>query len=90
MTLMLLLVHITIAFVSILFATLLFFSPSDFKFKANYLLIGATLASGTYLVADRGSHLLESCAMGLAYIGVVLFASIAAKRKFARAGVTER
>ena len=83
---MLLLAHIIIALVSIIFVTLLFFSPSDFKFKANYLLIGATLASGTYLVVDRGSHLLESCVMGLAYIGVVLSAIIAARRKFAAAG----
>lgn len=81
---MLLLAHIIIALVSILFATLLFFSPSDFKFKANYLLVSATLASGTYLVVDRGSHLLESCAIGLVYIGAVFYAIIAAKRRLVR------
>jgi hypothetical protein len=82
---MILLTHIAIAMTSILFATLLLFSPSDFKFKANYLLLGATLASGTYLVVERGTHLMESCLMGLVYIGAISFALTLAKRKFARA-----
>ncbi len=82
---MILLAHIVIAMTSFLFATLLLFSPSEFKFKANYLLLGATLASGTYLVADRGTHIMESCLMGLAYTGAVSFALILAKRKFAQA-----
>ncbi len=80
---MLLLAHITIAMISVLFATLLLFSPSNFKFKANYLLLGATLASGTYMVLDRGSHLVESCAVGLVYLGAVSSAIILAKRRFA-------
>lgn len=80
---MLLIVHITIAMISVLFAALLFFSPNDFKFKANYVLIAATLLSGTYLVVDRGTHLVESCFVGLIYIGAVLYANIAAKRKLA-------
>jgi hypothetical protein len=88
--LMLLLAHIVIALISVVFASLLFLSPSNFKFKANYLLIGATLVSGTYLVIDRSSHLVESCAVGLAYIGVVLFAIAAAKRKYAKQTITER
>ncbi|HEX5797963.1 MAG TPA: hypothetical protein VFX79_01285 [Candidatus Saccharimonadales bacterium] len=81
---MLLITHILIAMISILFATLLFFSPSNFKFRANYLLLGATLASGTFLVVDRGSHLVESCLMGLVYTGAVFTAIILAKKKFVR------
>ncbi len=80
---MILLTHIVIATTSVLFATLLFLSPSNFKFKINYLFLGATLASGTYLVADRGTHIMESCMAGLIYIGAVSFALISAKRKFA-------
>lgn len=85
---MILLAHIIIAMVSVLFATLLFFSPTDFKFKVNYLLLAATLASGTYLVLDRGTHLVESCLTGLAYIGVISFALVSARRKFARQRIT--
>jgi hypothetical protein len=80
---MLLLAHITIAIISILFATLLLFSPSNFKFKANYLLLGATLVSGTYMVLERATHLVESCTVGLIYLGAVSLAIILAKRKFA-------
>lgn len=80
-----LLTHITIAISGILFATWLLFSPSDFKFKANYLLLGATLVSGTYLVVERGTHIMESCITGLIYTGAISFALILAKRKFARA-----
>ncbi|MEX2014703.1 MAG: hypothetical protein WD885_02100 [Candidatus Saccharimonadales bacterium] len=81
---MLLITHIAIAMVSVLFATLLFFSPSDYKFKANYLLLGATLISGTFLVLGRGTHLVESCLMGLIYTGAVFTAIIFARKKFVR------
>jgi hypothetical protein len=81
---MLLITHILIAMVSVLFATLLLFSPSGLKFRANYLLLGATLISGTFLVVGRGTHLVESCLMGLIYTGVVFTAIILAKKKFVR------
>lgn len=81
---MILLAHIAVALISVIFATLLYFSPTDFKFKANYALLTATLMSGTYLVVDRGTHIMESCLMGLAYIGAVAFALISAKKKFVK------
>ncbi len=81
---MILLLHILLAISSILFATSLFLAPSDQKFKANYFLLAATLASGTYLVIDRASHLVESCFLGLVYLGAVSLAIVSAKRKFAR------
>jgi len=82
--------HIIIATISVLFATALFFSPSSFKFKANYILIGATLMTGTFLVVDRGSHLVESCLAGLLYLGVVIYAVIIAWKKFASQPISER
>ena len=81
---MILLSHIIIAMTSIVAATLLFFSPSDFKFKANYLLLGATLTSGAYLVISSGTHLVESCILGLVYLGAVSFALVSARIRFAR------
>jgi hypothetical protein len=81
---MLLITHIIIALISVVFATVLLFSPSDFKFKTNYLLLAATLSSGTYMVLDRGSHLVESCAAGLIYLAAVSLAIVLAKRKLVR------
>jgi hypothetical protein len=50
----------------------------------NYLLVAMTLVSGTYLLMLKPSHMVQSCMMGLVYIGFVTFAIVAAKKKLAR------
>jgi len=69
---MVLLVHIFIALSSVVYTSYLFFSPSRRHFYVSYGLVGATLASGTYLVITTHQPLLQSCVTGLVYIGIVL------------------
>lgn len=80
---MILLLHIATALTSVAFTTYLFLRPSATKLYASYGLMAGTLASGTYLIASTGSHLIEACAMGLLYTGAVSFGIIAAQRKLA-------
>lgn len=81
--LMILLLHIVVALASIGYATLTFFTPSKAKLQASYGLVALTLASGTFLVASSGSHILEACTVGLVYIAGVSLALVAANNKLA-------
>lgn len=80
---MILIIHIAIALASIAYTTDLFFRPVESKLKPAYLLAASTLLSGTVLVVDRNSHLVESCVTGLIYLGCVAFAIVVSRRKLA-------
>ena len=69
---MILLTHIIIALSSICVTTGLAFWPSLAKLRLSAVMIGLTLASGTYLVISMHSPLLSSCMTGLLYLGVAL------------------
>lgn len=79
---MLVLVHVAIAFSSMLYTTYLYFRPSRRGFYAAYSLIAATLASGTYLVVSAHSPLLPSCVSGLVYLAAVSAGLFIASRRF--------
>lgn len=76
-------IHITIALASVAYATYLFLAPAARKFYAHYTLMGLTVASGTYLAAAKPAHILETCVMGLLYIGFVSVATLFAYRRLA-------
>jgi hypothetical protein len=78
-----LLLHIIIALASIVYTGYVFLSPSQAKLRNSYLLVAGTLASGTYLVVIKPSHLLPACLSGLAYLGVVSIGIVAARMKLA-------
>lgn len=80
---MLLLLHISIALSSLVFASVMFAKPSKRKVGASYVLAGATLASGTALVTTTGASILHACIMGLIYLAVVLTLTVFAQRKLA-------
>lgn len=80
---MLILFHVGIALGSIFNSTLLYFSPSKAKLYASYVMISATLASGTYLVISTHARILQSCMMGLLYLGVVSVGTVSARSKLA-------
>lgn len=84
MDLMIVLLHVLIALSSVAYTTYLYFRPTKRKFYAAYGLIGATLASGTYLVISTHSPLLSSCVTGLVYLGIVSAGVFAASQKSAR------
>jgi hypothetical protein len=69
---MILITHIIIALSSVISSAVLFFKPAKRNFYITYGLIGATIASGTYLVITTHSSLTHSCITGLIYLGIVL------------------
>jgi hypothetical protein len=83
MELMLIIFHVLVALGSMLNSTILFFSPSQFRLYASYIMIALTLASGTYLVIITHSRLLQACAMGLVYLAVVSAGTVAGHYKLA-------
>lgn len=76
-----LLVHITIALLSVAFSTYLYFAPSRAKLRASYGLVALTVASGTYLVVATDAAMLRTCMTGLLYVGVMIVVIAAARNK---------
>lgn len=74
---MLILIHVIIAFTSIIIATIGFAAPSLRKLAISYGFILATVASGTVLLVTTPSHIIESCLSGLGYLTIVSIATIA-------------
>lgn len=78
---MIILIHVVIALMSMLVGAALLARPARALFRAQYVLIAATLGSGTYLVVATGSPLLQTCATGLFYLAVVTAGLVLARRK---------
>jgi hypothetical protein len=81
---LLIILHVFIALSSIAYSTYIFFAPTKDRLRVNFALIIMTLLSGSYLVAAKPAHMLESCTMGLLYLGFVSVGVVAARRKLAR------
>lgn len=81
---MVLIIHITIAILGIFQSTALFFSPTNFKYKISYSLIGLTFLSGTYLAFESNTSLVRSCSSGLVYLSLVSMLIYFSKLKLAR------
>lgn len=81
---MLLLLHITVAILSVILGTFTFFNPSELKLKVNYFLIALTLISGTVLIFQNPSHLATTCLTGIAYVGIVSVETVVTQRKLAK------
>jgi hypothetical protein len=79
-----LLLHILIALSSIVASGLAYARPSKQRLNTSYGLVAATLATGTYLVVAQPAHLASACISGLAYLGVVGSAIVAARLKLAK------
>ncbi|HTE57823.1 MAG TPA: hypothetical protein VK694_03680 [Verrucomicrobiae bacterium] len=68
---MMLLLHIMTAFGGMAFTAYTYLAPSRRKLQTSYAFASATLATGTYLLIIKPSHLLEACIMGLIYFAIV-------------------
>lgn len=64
--------HVIIALVSIILATYSLFKPTRQVLIADWILVAATVVSGTTLVALEPTRMLHACIAGLIY---VMFAS---------------
>lgn len=82
---MVVLLHVIIALSSITLSSYLFFKPSKKAMKASYGLIAGTVASGSYLIVTSPAHMLETCTVGLIYLGIVVAATLATRAKLAHA-----
>lgn len=80
---MLLLIHISIALLSIAVSGLTYVRPAKRRFTASYILVGGTLATGTALVLSSPAHLGAACVSGLVYLALVGATIGAARLKFA-------
>lgn len=78
---MILLTHILIAISSIIYTSLLLVHPSRTKLRTSYILIAATLASGTYLTILNPVHMLQTCTTGLVYVVIVSAGVFIARRQ---------
>lgn len=85
MEIMLLLFHIIVALASLVVAGALYFGPSVTRLRATYVLTVGMFASGTVLVIQNTSHLLEACVMGLGLLSVIMYASVSARKKLVHA-----
>ena len=81
---MIVVLHVLIALASIGYTTYLLFAPAKQKFNVAYCLVGATLASGTYLVISTHQPLLQSCVTGLIYLAVTTTGIVAAHYRLVR------
>ncbi|HVZ12274.1 MAG TPA: hypothetical protein VG965_04555 [Patescibacteria group bacterium] len=81
---MLLITHILIAITSLGYTGFTFLNPSKNKFYASYVLVAATLMSGTYLVFLKPAHMVSACMTGIVYLAFVTSGLIAAHRRFVK------
>ena len=78
---MLLVAHIAIAVSSVIYTALVYFAPTQTKLNASYVLVGLTVASGTWLIIANPAHMVQSCISGLVYLGVEFFGIILARNR---------
>jgi hypothetical protein len=71
------LIHVIIALLSVVIASVTFFKPSMPKLYTSYGFILATVASGTFLIVSASGSILRSCLTGLFYVTVVSLITIA-------------
>ncbi len=81
---MIILLHVIIALSSMVYTGLVAFYPSKSGLKISYSLILMTFISGSYLVFIKPAHMVQSCMMGLAYLGAVSVGIAFAQRKLAK------
>jgi hypothetical protein len=81
---MFILIHVIIAFISIVVASIALFSPSMKKLVVSYGFMLATVATGTILLVTIPSQILHTCVTGLTYLTVVSIITIASHVRLRR------
>jgi multisubunit Na+/H+ antiporter MnhE subunit len=81
---MLLGIHIVVAVIGLIVASIAFARPSLAKIQASYGLLVGTLLSGSLLIIVANASILRTCTSGLLYTAVMYFGIAAAKAKLAK------
>lgn len=84
------LIHVAIAIASMSYTSYLFFRPSKAGIRTAYGLVGATLASGSYLVVSLNAQLLSACITGLIYLAAVTIGLVFANLRLAANQTTDK
>lgn len=80
---MVVLIHVIIALTSIVVSGYLFFKPFSKGMYVSYSLIIGTVGTGTYLAISAPARILETCVVGLVYLGIVTTVTLATRVKLA-------
>lgn len=78
---MFLLLHISIAFLGLLFTALTYMSPSAKRVKVSFGFLSATIASGSALVVVAQASLVRACVSGLLVSAVMYIGIFAAQKR---------
>jgi hypothetical protein len=79
-----LLLHITIAILSLIWATITVFKPSVTKLRASYGMTAGVVVTGILLVVANHAVMLQACSSGLTYLVVSFSLAVVARRKLVR------
>ena len=77
----LLFLHISLAILSILWVTFTLYRPTPERLQFSYVMVSAVLLSGVDLVWISNQNIVQSCVMGLIYLGVVMLGAHAARKR---------
>jgi hypothetical protein len=80
---MILIVHILIAFSSIVYTGFTYLFPTKNKLYISYSLVTLTLMTGSYLLLTKPSHILQTCTTGIIYLSFVTFGLVFSRKKLA-------
>lgn len=80
---MIIVLHVTIALLSIISATYGYSRPTTLNLKFSYAFILGTFASGFYMVWVEPAQMVRTCLTGIAYLAVVSAAVVVTRRKLA-------
>lgn len=78
-----LITHIAIALLSLAYTAYVYFAPTNAKLQTTYVLTALTIGTGTWLVVANPAHMLQSCMMGLVYLGTMFFGIALSRNKLA-------
>jgi hypothetical protein len=81
---MLLIAHIISALSSLVLTGYLYMKPSKSLMNVDYVLVAATVATGTYLIWTSPAHVVTGTISGLTYLAIVLVGIVATQRKLAK------
>lgn len=78
-----LVIHIIVAILSLIWATVTFMKPTTPKLRISYGFTSAVILSGTLLVMMNHAVILQACTSGLLYLTSSLWLTILTRRKLA-------
>jgi hypothetical protein len=80
---MIILLHVIIALLSIVWASIGYLRPSKTNLRISYLFVALTFTSGFYLVLSEPAQMVRTCLSGITYLAIVSVGILLTRRKMA-------